>query len=124
MRYLILGAGVGKAIAYLLSRQKSTDWLVLADIDVDKAKKACETINGPESCVFCTPIRFDVEKLSSSCFSKYDVVISALPAKYNYALADKVIEAGVNFCDLGGVVSVTEKMIAELNDKAEKTASR
>ena len=39
MRYLILGAGVGKAIAYFLSRQKSTDWLVLADMDIDKAKK-------------------------------------------------------------------------------------
>src|SRR3989344_4138879 len=120
MRYLILGAGVGKAIAYFLSRQKSTDWLVLADMDIDKAKKACAMINGPESCIFCIPIRFDAEKLSSFCFSKYDVVISALPAKCNYALANKVIDAGVNFCDLGGVVSVTEKMIAELNDKAEK----
>ncbi|OGN10119.1 MAG: hypothetical protein A3C61_01200 [Candidatus Yanofskybacteria bacterium RIFCSPHIGHO2_02_FULL_39_10] len=120
MRYLILGAGVGKAIAYFLSRQKSTDWLVLADMDIDKAKKACAMINGPESCIFCIPIRFDAEKLSSFCFSKYDVVISALPAKCNYALANKVIDAGVNFCDLGGVISVTEKMIAELNDKAEK----
>src|SRR3989344_3227883 len=118
--YAVFGAGVGKVIADYLCRVKSTCDVVLLDADFEKAKRACGMINKRKPHVHCRAIQCDSERVSRSFLAKFDAIISALPAKFNHALAYKAIDAGVNFCDLGGVVSVTERMIGELNEKAEK----
>ncbi len=116
-KYLVPGAGVGKAIAYTLAKSANTQLVVIADMDIEKAVKVSRFVNK-----FCSPkcvaIQFDAEKTKNfvALFKKFDVVISALPAKYNFKLAEAAIRANTHFCDLGGVVEVTKQML-ELNRK-------
>lgn len=116
-RYLVLGAGVGKAIAYALAKSANTRLVVIGDMNNQKAIEAYTFINKYARSK-CAPILFDAEKNQDpvKLFEQFDVVISALPAKYNLRLAEAAIKAGVHFCDLGGVVKVTEQML-KLNDK-------
>lgn len=115
--YLILGYGVGKAIAYHLARQEDTKLVTV--IDKDKSVLELGLLlpdNGK-----CDYVVSDINKLNLvELFQKFDVVVSALPAKFNFELAKKAIEAGTNFCDLGGVVDITwkQKRLGRLARKA------
>lgn len=116
--YLILGTGVGKAIAYALL-QNPNNLVAIADVDIRKAKNVSDSLNqmSNKNRYGCIPLKFLAENFQSAiCFGMFDVVISALPAKYNLELAEKAIKANVHFCDLGGVVEVTKQML-ELNKK-------
>ncbi len=122
-KYLVLGTGVGKAIAYLLAKSTATELVAIGDIDEEKTIQAYRFINRfARSKRSCVPILFDAEKNQNpvKLFKQFDVVISALPAKYNLKLAEVAIKADVHFCDLGGVVEVTKKML-ELNRKYPNT---
>lgn len=114
-RYLVLGSGVGKAIAYMLAKNANTRLVVIGDIDTQKSVNVCDFVSKFYKSK-CIPMRFDVEKTPNqvAIFKQFDVIISALPAKYNLQLAETAIEANVHFCDLGGVVEVTNQMM-ELN---------
>lgn len=116
-RYLILGAGVGKAVAYILAKSTNTQMVAIGDMDGTKVMEICRFINR-YSRGKCIPITFDAEKNQNlaKLFKQFDVVISALPAKYNLQLAEVAIVANVHFCDLGGVVEITEQML-KLNQK-------
>ncbi len=117
-RYLIAGAGSqGRAIAYRLARFSDTAWITLADTNETALKEArgktdCSTsIAGFE--FFCgNPLEIPHTELA-----KYDIVISALPTNLNYELAKLCLKAGVNYCDLGGNLAVTKKLL-RLNKKA------
>ncbi len=115
--YLVLGAGVGKAIAFILARSSHTQMVAIGDVDFNKTTDACRFVN-KFSRARCVSIRFDAKENKNpvELFKKFDVVISALPAKYNLRLAEAAIQANVHFCDLGGIVEVTEEML-QLNDK-------
>lgn len=122
-RYLVLGTGVGKAVAYAIVRNKNTQLVAIGDVDEDKTIQAYRFINKfALSKRTCVPILFDAEKNQNpvKLFKQFDVVISTLPAKYNLKLAETAIKAGVHFCDLGGVVEVTEQML-KLNEKYPDT---
>src|SRR3989344_1139865 len=116
-KYLVLGTGVGKAIAYLLAKSANTQQVTIGDIDTEKTVSICDFVNKFHKSK-CVPTLFDADKNQNpiKLFQQFDVVISALPAKYNLRLAEVAIQANVHFCDLGGVVEVTEQML-KLNDK-------
>ncbi len=121
--YLVLGCGVGKAIAYDLLNQEDTLSVWLGDVDFERAKNTVRSLKQlavlhPTSQTI-SACAFDADSdYSGFPFGNFDVVISALPAKYNYKLSLAVIEAGRNFCDLGGVVDVTWEQM-NLNQLAE-----
>lgn len=116
-RYLVLGSGVGKAIAYMLTKSADTGLVAIGDNVIEKAVQVCRFID-KFSDPKCIPILFDADKTQNpiTLFKNFDVVISALPARYNLELAKTAIKAKTHFCDLGGVVEVTNQMI-ELNQK-------
>ena len=117
-KYLVLGTGVGKAIAYALLKNPD-NFVAIADFDFEVARAARDSLRqmlGQDKCN-CIPIEFRAGITSAIPLFKYfDVVISALPAKYNLELAEAAIQANTHFCDLGGVVEVTKQML-ELNRK-------
>ena len=97
MTYLILGAGMmGRAIAFDLNKSSKEDFII-----VDKDDKALSTIKiflGNSIETMKIDVLDDIKKI----FSKIDVIISALPYKYNSKLAKIAIENGKHFIDLGG----------------------
>jgi len=116
-RYLVLGAGIGRAIAYLLATFESVDSVILADKDIERAGSACDFINSRLNSKICSYAFFDADKSGFDEYGKINVIVSALPAKYNYTLAASAIARKINFCDLGGVISIT-KQIMELSEAA------
>lgn len=113
-KYAVLGTGVGKAIAYMLIRSPDTKLVTLGDVKDESAKAVAERLNGPFSFEErkCKGIKFVAEDRYSArkVFRESDVVVSALPARYNPDLAKIAVEEGKHFCDLGGVVSITRRM--------------
>lgn len=121
--YLVLGTGVGRAIAYLLAKSPDTRLIVIGDINTERAGRVSvfvDYFNRPK--LKCVPMFFDTNKTQNliEVFRQFNVVVSALPAKYNPKLAEIAIKAGTNFCDLGGIVEVTTQML-ELNKKYPDT---
>jgi lysine 6-dehydrogenase len=106
MNAIVLGAGMmGRAIAYDLCKHSNFDSIAIADKD----KK---TISSVEK--FLKDIDFlklDVEKTNDvkKQFKEYDVAISAVPYKFNYALAKTALDTKTHFLDLGGNNNVVEK---------------
>lgn len=117
-KYLVLGAGVGKAIALILAKSANTRLVGIGDMDAEKVNRVSDFVNKFSQSKKCLPMLFDAEKIQYPImlFRAFDVVISALPAKYNLRLAEMAIRAKVHFCDLGGVVEVTEQML-KLNEE-------
>ncbi len=120
--YLILGTGVGKATACALMKNRN-NLVAITDVDFETARSVSKSLNqmAPDNRYGCIPLEFNTGKSNpEGGFKSFDVVISALPAKYNLELAEAAIKASTHFCDLGGVVEVTKQML-ELNKKYPNT---
>jgi lysine 6-dehydrogenase len=118
-RYLVLGTGMGRAIAHCLAGHSDTSTIAIGDVNTEKAREVAGYIarNFP---VPCGSIRFDANDADPLRDRQgFDVVISALPARYNLNLAESAIRRGMHFCDLGGVLPVTLGMRG-LNSMARK----
>lgn len=110
--YLVLGTGIGRAIAHCLAGRKDTDLITIGDVNEDKAIKSALGVSKQFP---------DFSNLEAEYFNAedpdslkrmgyFDVIISALPARYSPGLAERTMEQGIHFCDLGGVLSITLAM--------------
>lgn len=118
--YLVLGTGMGRAIAHCLASQPDTTSIVIGDVNTEKARSIAGQIVDNFS-VGCGSIKFDANDPNSLKNTRgFDVVISALPARYNLSLAEASIRQGMHFCDLGGVLPVTIGMKGGLDFMAQK----
>lgn len=116
--YLILGTGVGKAIAHALLKNPD-NFVAIGDVDLETAMNTKNLLYRilKRNHGTCIPLKFRAEKTDAiSLFRYFDVVISAFPAKYNLDLAEAAIKASTHFCDLGGVVEITRQTLS-LNNK-------
>lgn len=118
-RYLVLGyseKGMGRAVAHDLIRQRDTGFITLMDRDKSSLKLAKELEDS--SSVECEYIVSDIDKMNlPELFKYFDVVVSALPTQCSPKLLRAVIEASsesrrVGFCELGGVVQITEECLS------------
>lgn len=108
--YLVLGRGVLKAGVDYLLRQADTDLVTIVDKDRAVLKLGRIFDNFLPNRVGY--IISDINSLNLiELFKIYDTVISGLPAKENFRLAETAIQADVNFLDLGGVVGIAKKII-------------
>jgi len=87
MKVLLLGAGMmGRAIAYDLSRFSNFDDIVIGEKDSKTRISAKRFLQGTGVKVITMNAEssYDIKRL----LQKGDVVISALPYRYNYRLAE------------------------------------
>jgi lysine 6-dehydrogenase len=110
MKYLVLGAGMmGSAAAYDLARSGPDNQVVLADINLQTAKRSAGAIGANVQ-----PVRLDVNsnrdlvEVMRGC----DAVISAVTYSVNLQVTRAALQAGVHVCDLGGNNDVVEKQLA------------
>ena len=79
--YLVLGTGMGRAIAHCLASQPDTTTVVIGDVNTEKARSIAGQIVKNFS-VGCGSIKFDANDPNSLKNTRgFDVVISALPAR-------------------------------------------
>ncbi|MFN7972655.1 MAG: saccharopine dehydrogenase C-terminal domain-containing protein [Acidobacteriota bacterium] len=114
--YLVLGAGrQGTAIAYDLAVHGEAKRVVLADGIAPVAKNAAARV---AAIAVGTPevegIACDVGEPAevARLLPGFDVVVSAVPYRFNVALARAAVEARCSFTDLGGNTAIVKQELA------------
>ncbi len=119
MRMIVLGAGLqGSACAYDLLQNPEVREVRLADLHIDKLPRFLAPYSGER----LIPTRLDVRDREAvlALMRQSDAVMSAIPYYFNFPLAELAVEAGTNFCDLGGnteIVFQQKELDAKARDK-------
>jgi len=101
MRMLVLGAGLqGSACAYDLLQNPDVTQVRLADLNVSHIADFLAPYSGAR--LFPTPLDVRDREAVLGVMRESDAVMSAVPYYFNLELATLAVEAGTNFCDLGG----------------------
>jgi lysine 6-dehydrogenase len=111
MHILILGAGMmGRAIAFDLFHYSNFEEIVIAD----KSKQILESTKKFLKHKEFNYQKLDIEKTITlkKYFKKFDLVVSAVPYKFNYILAKIAVETKTNFIDLGGNNDIVKKELS------------
>jgi lysine 6-dehydrogenase len=120
MNVLVLGAGMmGRAIAYDLSLFSGFEKISIGDKDTQTRSSAKEFLK--ETPVKVIPVNAGNSNEVKKQFQKVDVVISALPYRFNYGLAKIAIQTKTHMVDLGGNNTIVENE-RSLFSKAKQNA--
>jgi len=118
--YAVLGAGrQGVAAAHDMARWGGARRVILADRDLEVARRAAERVSAlvPESTI--EPAQVDVTDLKAveELLTGVDGCLSAVPYVYNLGITRAAISAKANMCDLGGHTDIARQQHA-LNAEA------
>jgi lysine 6-dehydrogenase len=108
MRMLVLGAGLqGSACAFDLLKNPAVEQVLLADVRVESLPAFLSEHSGAR----LVPMRLDVRdgEAVRAAFARCDAVMSAIPYYFNFPLAERAVEAGVHFTDLGGNTEIVRQ---------------
>jgi lysine 6-dehydrogenase len=112
MRILVLGAGrMGLGAAYdLAHNSEGVELVTVADMDAGRARAVCETLGDSR----VRPAQVDVADGARvvELMRGHDAAISCVTYFHNLQLARAAVEAGTNFCDLGGNNAVVDAELA------------
>jgi len=117
MDILVLGAGMmGRAIAFDLCKYSDFKEIAISDKD-KKTLQSAKIFLKKQDINF---LKLDLEniKIIKKYFKNFDIVISAVPYKYNYILAKIAIDTKTHFIDLGGNNDIVKKELG-LSKKAK-----
>ncbi len=117
MKALVIGAGLmGSAITYDLAHSEEVEKVLLADIDIGKAKNVTKWIG-----LNAEAVKLDVYNYDEviELMKLVDVVCGATSYNHNLLLTKAAIDCGKHFCDLGGNMDVVYKQM-ELDEKAKE----
>ena len=121
--YVVLGAGKqGTAAAYDLGKNGDAERVALADKDINIARQACNRLNELlNTDIFqAKQINVDNSEALISLLDGKDAVISAVPYYYNLNITKAAIQAGCNYCDMGGHTDTVRSQLTM--DKEAKNA--
>ncbi len=110
MRILVLGAGrMGFGAVHDLIQQPDVDEVTVADVAADRANHVASAVGGN-----VTPRAIDVSNHADvvALMRGHDSAISCVNYWLNERLARAAIEAGTNFCDLGGNNDIVDAELA------------
>ena len=118
MKILVLGAGrMGHGAVYDLARQNDVDQVTVADAFAERAARVASSAGAGKT----KPVHLDVTNHREvvELMRGHDAVLSCVVYKLNEQLARAALEAGTNFCDLGGNNDVVDAELA-LNKQASE----
>ncbi len=110
MRYVVLGAGLmGRAALYDLARSQSSAQIVVADLDLARAREAVRTFGGGRA----RAVRADVRKTRelARLLRGSDAVLNCTQYYWNFAVMKAALAARVHYLDLGGLFHMTRKQL-------------
>jgi lysine 6-dehydrogenase len=110
--YIVLGAGrQGTAAAYDMSLWGDASRVVLADIDLEVARRAAGRVNNLLDRQIAEPTQVDVsdpQDLAAKLQGMH-ACLSAVPYVYNLGITKVALEATVSICDLGGNTEIARQ---------------
>jgi lysine 6-dehydrogenase len=121
-QYLILGAGrQGTAAAYDLACFGQAGKIVLADQSLEAAQAAAKRVNQLSGIKLAEPAQLDVTNPAAlaQAMSGMDVVLSAVPYRFNLEITRTAVAAGAHICDMGGNTAIVWEQLA-LDEEARR----
>ncbi len=113
--YAVLGAGrQGTAAAYDLARWGEARRVILADRDMEVARRAADRVNALLGREVAESAQVDVTDLPAvvRLLEGVDAFLSAVPYFYNLDLTRAAIRARASMCDLGGNTDIVRRQHA------------
>jgi lysine 6-dehydrogenase len=110
--YAVLGAGrQGIAAAYDMARWGDASRVILADCDLEVARRAAERVDRLDGRGIAEPARLDATdpKAVERLLTGVDACLSAVPYMYNLDITRAAIAARANMCDLGGNTDIARQ---------------
>ncbi len=110
--YAVLGAGrQGIAAAYDMARWGEARRVILADHDLEVARRAAERVETLVGRNIAEPARVDATDLEAveRLLRGVDACLSAVPYMYNLDITRAAISARANICDLGGNTDIARR---------------
>jgi len=120
--FAIIGSGrQGTASGYDILKHNPKSSLIMVDINIDFANKAVRTLLNLLPQTKIEPKELDISNAQETkdFLKNIDILISAIPYKYNLELTKLSIASRTSMVDLGGNTEVVKKQIA-LNSEARK----
>jgi lysine 6-dehydrogenase len=120
--YAVLGAGrQGIAAAYDMARWGDARRVILADHDLEIARRAAERVDTLVGKGVAGPAHLDATdpKAVEQLLTGVDACLSAVPYMYNLGVTRAAISARANMCDLGGNTDIARQQHA-LDAEARK----
>ena len=118
MRMLVLGAGLqGSACAYDLLQNPNVTEVRLADLNVSHLPDFLNEYSGRR--LIPTPLDVRDREAVLAVMRESKATMSAIPYYFNLDLARLAVQAGTNFCDLGGNTEIVFQQ-KELDAEARK----
>jgi lysine 6-dehydrogenase len=121
-KFMILGAGKeGTALAYYLSKYYNPEKIYLVDQRLDtavRAKDLVERLTNKRN-IECVRVKLSSPLLISDSLEHFtklgmDVVISALPHKFNLEATRFAVLAGASYCDFGFDAGIVVRQLSEI----------
>ncbi|MBO9369609.1 MAG: saccharopine dehydrogenase NADP-binding domain-containing protein [Chloroflexi bacterium] len=113
--YAVLGAGrQGTAAAYDMARWGNARRIIMADRDMEAARRAADRVNRMVGAAIAEPARVDVTDLDAveELLRGVDAALSAVPYIYNLGITQAAIRARCSLCDLGGNTAIVRQQHA------------
>jgi lysine 6-dehydrogenase len=110
--YAVLGAGrQGTAAAYDMARWGDARHVILADYDLEVARRAAERVNKLMGKTIAEPVQVDVTDLEAveRVLTGVNAFLSAVPYYYNLDITQVTIRVGAHMCDLGGHIGIARQ---------------
>jgi len=110
--YAVLGAGrQGTAAAYDMARWGAAQRVLLADLELEVARKAAQRLNQRLDTDIVAATHVDASDPASVArvLHGVDACLSAVPYYYNLGITKVAVELGVNLCDLGGNTDIARQ---------------
>jgi lysine 6-dehydrogenase len=120
--YAVLGAGrQGIAAAYDMARWGDARRVILADRDLEIARRAAERVDTLAGKGIAEPAHLDATdpKAVEQLLTGVDACLSAIPYMYNLGVTRAAISARAHMCDLGGNTDIARQQHA-LDAEARK----
>lgn len=109
-RFLILGAGMGEAVAHALLKYDFVSEITILDCDAKLLETVVKRLD--DSRVIGVMDDVSVIPCMKRLMRNHDVVVSAVKYDYHYILTKAAIEEGKHFVDLGGNNAIVKKQFA------------
>lgn len=110
--YAVLGAGrQGTAAAYDMARWGDAKRVILADNDIEIARKASQRVNALIGAPVAEAAQVDVTDLTAlgNLLGEVDSFLSAVPYFYNLDITRVAVKVGASMCDLGGHTGIARQ---------------
>jgi len=113
--YAVLGSGrQGTAAACDMARWGNAHRIIMADRDMEVARRAADRVNRMVGAAIAEPARVDVTDLDAveELLRGVDAALSAVPYVYNLGITQAAIRARCSLCDLGGNTAIVRQQHA------------